>query len=336
MNNNLSPILSICIPTYNRMDCLKECLQSIINSAHGFEDKLEIFILDNASTDKTSNVVDEFKNKYSFIKYNRNSVCIEVNKNIYTVASLGSGEYIWVLGDDDIISEKAIPQIFKLIDLGFTLIATNHSIWSKDFSTILTQNAISYESDIIFNNHNKLLSKLGLRLGFISGVIIKKDLFFIQTLNEVEKYMEYGFSFLYAVYSGIGTDCKGYFISKPLVRQRAGNSNYDTVYWYKLFAVGSSTVFTQLRNCRYSIFSIFNAKNLVLHDYIIHDISFRRRNNINMHGIFSMIAPYYKWHPFFWLLCVPGLFAPDFLVSLAHFMFTFSRNQKVVTNEKNS
>jgi glycosyltransferase involved in cell wall biosynthesis len=70
MINN--PIISICIPTYNRADFLKICINNIINQDAFSENKIEIVISDNNSPDNTYEVVKTFQKNYSNIKYFKN------------------------------------------------------------------------------------------------------------------------------------------------------------------------------------------------------------------------------------------------------------------------
>ncbi|RYZ98014.1 MAG: glycosyltransferase, partial [Sphingobacteriaceae bacterium] len=67
--------LSICIPTYNRSNNLRETIESIITQPEfNGTDEVEIVIADNCSTDDTETVANEYTAKYpSKIKYNRNS-----------------------------------------------------------------------------------------------------------------------------------------------------------------------------------------------------------------------------------------------------------------------
>ncbi|MEI6774123.1 MAG: glycosyltransferase family 2 protein [bacterium] len=66
------PLLSICIPTYNRQEYLKQCLDSIVNQKGFDTEKIEIVISDNASPDKTNLLVKEYQKKYKNITYSRN------------------------------------------------------------------------------------------------------------------------------------------------------------------------------------------------------------------------------------------------------------------------
>jgi abequosyltransferase len=311
--------LSICIPTYNRADYLTECLNSILESLRGYEDKIEIIVSDNASTDNTETIVAEFQKLHSFIRYNRNEKNV-IDKNYFIAARLAKGEFIWIFGDDDKIASETIEKIFNLIKSNYNLIICNHSIWTADFSSLLRERWLFFYKNRTFNNHNELLKYLGLKLGFISSVIFNKKIFcnFLET--EFDKYIETGWAFLYSIYSGIVNNCNAYLIAKPLVYARGANpaKALDTHWWYKTFAIESDVVFNELKQKGYSDYAIYSAKQNVLKDYIMHDISYRKRNNLSLKGIFRLIMPHYKRHWFFWMVCMPVMFSPKVCVWIAN------------------
>jgi abequosyltransferase len=63
------PLISICIPTYNRKKYLKQCLDSIVNQDCFTENQIEIIISDNDSNDNTEKLVKEYQINYKNIKY---------------------------------------------------------------------------------------------------------------------------------------------------------------------------------------------------------------------------------------------------------------------------
>ena len=65
---NKQPLLSICIPTYNRAEILRRTLAKI-TSDKDFDEDIEIVISDNASTDNTQKVCQEFCASYKNIHY---------------------------------------------------------------------------------------------------------------------------------------------------------------------------------------------------------------------------------------------------------------------------
>ena len=108
--------LSICIPTYNRESHLANCLNSIILSSSQSEINFEVCVSDNCSIDDTESVV---RHAQSFIdiKYHRNSNNIGIPRNFLQVVSMADGEFIWLIGDDDLLMPDAISALHKLIDL---------------------------------------------------------------------------------------------------------------------------------------------------------------------------------------------------------------------------
>lgn len=91
----MKPLLSICIPTFNRFHLLKETIESIIcppefRNTHD----VEIVISDNASIDDTSDVCNYYLDLFPFkFKYNRNEINI-FDSNFENFLSLGNGEYL--------------------------------------------------------------------------------------------------------------------------------------------------------------------------------------------------------------------------------------------------
>lgn len=320
-----TPTLSICIPTYNRSKFLSEALDSIIISLKGFEDKVEIIISDNASTDNTIDIIKGYHSKHNFIRYNRNKENV-IDKNFFITASLARGKYIWIFADDDKMEEKAVRNVFNYINQNYNLIICNYSIWDNNFSSILKEKFYRTSKDIYLNDHNKILKELGSTLQFISSIIIEKETFFILDEEEYNSLHEYGISFVFSLYTGIINNANAVLISKPQLQYRGNNSPLtDKKTWYKYFSVGPSILFDELQKKKYSSKSISSAKNITLKKYILHDISFRKRNENNIEGIFAFVYPYYKRQFIFWLAVVPMLYAPKFILVFVNKILLFFR-----------
>lgn len=94
---NKKPLLSICIPTYNRGDILNVTLSSLVKDS-AFGEDVEIIISDNASTDNTHEICNSYVEKYDNIYYYRNSENIK-DQNFIRVLSLANGKYIKLFND---------------------------------------------------------------------------------------------------------------------------------------------------------------------------------------------------------------------------------------------
>lgn len=109
----MHPLLSICIPTFNRVDNLKCCIDSLVHQKE-FNDEVEIVISDNASTDDTQAVCLEYSNKYNNIKYHRNSENVTM-LNFPIVFGLATGELAKLTNDTTVFCDGSLRKILKLI-----------------------------------------------------------------------------------------------------------------------------------------------------------------------------------------------------------------------------
>lgn len=115
------PLVSIIIPTYNRIDSLKIALDSALKQNY---DNLEIVVSDDCSTDGT----DVFISKYldnPKIKYFRNEMNLQFAGNHrQAIMNYAKGEYGLILSDDDYLinSEfvsKAVIELERNQNLSF-------------------------------------------------------------------------------------------------------------------------------------------------------------------------------------------------------------------------
>lgn len=130
------PLLSICIPTYNRAVKLNDCLQAIYDAIdERIEEKIEIIISDNASNDNTKEIAENFLNKSKNYSYYRNDHNLGVNKNILLLLNNYSRtKYIWIIGDDDFIDKNSLFCIVNLLesDKELDLIALKYRIFNNN------------------------------------------------------------------------------------------------------------------------------------------------------------------------------------------------------------
>lgn len=93
------PKVSIGLPVYNGERFLAGALNSLISQ--DYED-FEIVISDNASTDNTGNICQEYAQKDDRIRYSRNERNIGLSRNHNRVFALSQGEFFkWAAHDDE-------------------------------------------------------------------------------------------------------------------------------------------------------------------------------------------------------------------------------------------
>lgn len=115
MTNEKQPILSICIPTYNRAEVLRDTLEHY-TSCEEFDDDVEIVISDNASTDNTRDICERFISKYPNIRYYRNEENIR-DVNFLKVLSYGRGDYLKLFNDTVYLTNVGLRYMKDMLNL---------------------------------------------------------------------------------------------------------------------------------------------------------------------------------------------------------------------------
>lgn len=105
------PLLSICIPTFNRSGFLRIMLQALLPQTELLSNEIEVWVLDNGSNDNTPEVVAELS-YFPALKYYRHSTNIGPVKNIiFGPAYLAKGKYSWVLGDHNLLRPRMMSYV---------------------------------------------------------------------------------------------------------------------------------------------------------------------------------------------------------------------------------
>ena len=108
-------LLSICIPTYNH-DCYLRKMLSQLTSLESFGNgEMEIIISDNASSDDTRSIGENFAHKFpGTVKYFRNETNI-CDKNFEKALSHGNGLFLKLANDTLLFSEQGIEVLLDTI-----------------------------------------------------------------------------------------------------------------------------------------------------------------------------------------------------------------------------
>jgi glycosyltransferase involved in cell wall biosynthesis len=104
------PKFTIGVPTFNRAALLAESLRAAVNQTYG---DLEIIISDNASTDETAKVVQQFGDR---VRYFRNETNLGPIANFFRLVELASGKYFSWLQDDDCIFSNFVERAAAGLD----------------------------------------------------------------------------------------------------------------------------------------------------------------------------------------------------------------------------
>jgi abequosyltransferase len=119
------PIISVCIPAYNRAGVLSELLDSITEQDF---DSFEIVITEDCSPQRSqiSEVMREYKERYpNLIRYFENEENLGYDGNLRHLFEVAQGDYLFFMGNDDQMCPGALVKVADAIarypDVGVVL-----------------------------------------------------------------------------------------------------------------------------------------------------------------------------------------------------------------------
>jgi len=174
------PKLSLCISTYNRSKWLRASLENIFRQVPEVRDNLEVLVVDNCSVDNTPEVGRQFSHRADF-SYVRNPVNVGLLGNLAVTAQRARGDYVWILGDDDLTRQGVIKNILSLLGSHpqLELVYMNYGYTSES-----TPDQVE-DLDKFLDQFNVLQPACPDELGTVAGIAAKTENFYTAIYSHV-------------------------------------------------------------------------------------------------------------------------------------------------------
>ena len=175
ISSDARPLLTIAVPTYNRSANLALLLTNLAPQIAEFP-QVELLISDNASPDDTEAVVQRFIATGLRCRYIRNAENLNTDPNFLQCYQQARGQYVWIIGDDDVLFPGALAYILPYlagepIDIAFVVPIP------FDYQPNETGLANPAPAGYHYTRPEAFLHSVGLRsdLILVSSVIVNKD-----------------------------------------------------------------------------------------------------------------------------------------------------------------
>lgn len=110
---NEKPEVSIVIPVYNQLDYTKKCIESLVST---LDRKVELIIVDNASTDKTYEYLSAYRNSKLKIEVIRNTENLGFPKAVNCGIEESTGRYVVIANNDIIFTNGWLTRIIEVAE----------------------------------------------------------------------------------------------------------------------------------------------------------------------------------------------------------------------------
>ena len=306
--------LSIAIPTYNGSRYIREALDSIISQLGYIDEEIEIVVSDNASTDRTPEIIREYQNKYSFIKYFRNEENLGADRNFDLAVRRSTGEYVWLFSDDDMMVLGGVRKALGVLNghPGLAAIFVNWGNYSPDLKQCNVERTIDIQKDIFFKTADDFLSTVKLNAIFVSSNIIRRSLW-------EQAYCEIHMGSNWIHYATLLTIIAGHYsycIAEPYVMYRTGN-----IHWNKHSETNIKNTMSLMRILNgltkkgYSKMSVSKARMVIIRSLPWEIIVLKTKGLVPREFHIKDMITQLKRYPSFWVLDLPLLLLPSQIYS---------------------
>jgi glycosyltransferase involved in cell wall biosynthesis len=319
-------LLSILIPTYNRAEYLSLNLKHLsLQLLPEHKNLIEVIISNNASIDKTKDILDSYKNNpfFTILEQKQN---IGAERNFLSLIESSHGQFLWIFGDDEAPLDGAINKVITLLrknsDVGLIHIKSpkgHESLGKFDFHL---KHSSPQLSD--FNDPNQFLASVNYFISFITSHIFNRS--YISSAINPNDF--------------VGTN----LVQETFYLQAALNSPHNIIVSDYLFSpmtnhTGGYKLFETFASHQQKIFSFFSKLGLkystvkqinkkMLRTAFPYWLIFlqRRPDQFQTEFIFKELFKNFKFYINFWIFCVPILVFPHrWRPGLAKFVTTVRR-----------
>jgi glycosyltransferase involved in cell wall biosynthesis len=173
----MSPLVSVCVPTYNYGRFLPDCIESVGQQTLS---DWELIITDDCSSDDTEELVSRYAAADSRIRYIRNPVRLGMNANLKRAAESGKGRYRKILCADDWMAPRCLEVLCDLMEAHpQAVLATSAVIQTDEVGTPVVVEFLFGESVTIISGE-KMLNRMakGYGLGGNSSFLLRASAYF--------------------------------------------------------------------------------------------------------------------------------------------------------------
>jgi len=247
------PLVSIITLSYNHENYIAECIESVLCQTY---ENWEMIILDDASTDRTPFIIEEYAKKdkrIKFIRNEKNTGMYNLDVNYNTALKEAKGEWIGYLEGDDVFTkgslEYRIKALNELDSEEIPEIALVHGnagrIWMDSEILDIAYNPFSHYLDVVNNNPVGSALKvflLGTNFILAASVLVNKTK--LDKIGGFKKEVEHTPFVDYQTWTYLALEGKFLYLNKVLYFWR--RHNYSITMNYPEDIMKKCIIFTEL------------------------------------------------------------------------------------------
>ncbi len=205
--------LAVSIPTYKRPELLRRCLLELAPQCD--EHGVSLHVFDDSCSSINQHVYEEISAKWNCLRVSLNDQNLGIDRNIDRCVSKPDAEYVWVIGEDDLVVAGAVSAVLRRLKTRPAYLFVNYRYISNDYRRplhVAVRDAIdgSLRADEFF-------AGAGWATGFLGANVVDRRRWQVEDQTFLGTY----FNHVGKIFSQLLPDEPVLVIAEPLVLNRA-------------------------------------------------------------------------------------------------------------------
>jgi glycosyltransferase involved in cell wall biosynthesis len=309
-------MLTIAVPTYNRASYLDTCLSQVCPQVTGHEKEVQVLVSDNCSSDDTGEIVRKYVSLGHPITYVRNTENVGPDRNFAACYRQAEGKYLLILGDDDVLLDRAIATLLSILRSGeYGVVFLDSYGFTGDF--IKERPPRSPAGYTVFDDTLSFAKKVAHFFTFTSANVVNRAL--VDEPDDWGPFFDSNLVQLAWTLSALFNGRKHVYVSEYLLAACIYNSGGYGIC--QVFGHNFNRIFDIFKkrgvDARY--FRAINRKLLVEHFPAMIALARNRVMPFKPEAYFRSLYPLYRRYIYFWMFTVTAIILP------ASFVYTVFR-----------
>jgi glycosyltransferase involved in cell wall biosynthesis len=296
---------------------------------------IEVVVSDDASPDDTVRIVKGFEHKLYNLRFIRQENNVGLDVNFLRVVAAASGDYIWLMGDDDRLEPGGVERVRAALQRWPDVTGLTLGVIDYDRSMKRPTGVRGMPETQRVENARALFTIAADLLGFMSALVIKRDRWAaIAARPDVRNFENY-YVQVYIIGKAVDEFGGWGILNEPCVGFRSGNDQFRTkLGWLRRLEVDVHAY----RQIAAALFPTDDASRYTMNQKILETHVLARVRNAKtapgatpgvLAALRYLYGPYHR-HQDYWTQIVPTLLGPKWLLRAGRTLYRkFSRTSGI-------
>jgi glycosyltransferase involved in cell wall biosynthesis len=308
--------VTVAIPTFNGGQYLGQAIESALsNITDDLRGRVQVLVSDNCSSDTTSAIAERYAALYpDIVLYTRHEKNIGFDRNVQSVFENAPGEYVYVLGDDDVLAAGALERVMRVLDEEGDLSVVLGRVDFLDITSGARIDGTTYLRDKRCEDGDTFFQETKWGTAVVSSLTIRRAAWLE---HDLEKYVGSQWIHTAAVMRILSRGDSSYVLRDSLATVRVGNPRWGANFGNQMnVGIEHLRLMSELPELGYSpatlAYYLEDRYRTSRQDILAHRAR-HARDNISTA---ILMARLFRGRPGFWFVDLPLLLMPDWILRM--------------------